>query len=85
MITAEFLNGSRAPGCLIILQGPPMSPDIFRVILKTEAEKRFSTTLSIPSLTDTYSVYGYDLEETQLPSTMPAIVIEDQKASGSGY
>ncbi|CAI8044752.1 hypothetical protein GBAR_LOCUS24791 [Geodia barretti] len=77
IVRGEFLSGSRAVGCLVVLQGPPTSPDIlFRALLRTQSQETVSTTVPVPP--STYSVYGYDLEENGLPNTMPAVILEGQ-------
>ena len=79
----EFMSGSQATGCLVVLQGPPSSPDIFRALLKTQSQDTVSTTVPVPP--STYTVYGYDLEENGLPNTTPAVVLESQIVNTSGY
>ncbi|CAI8028056.1 hypothetical protein GBAR_LOCUS15990 [Geodia barretti] len=76
LVRGEFMSGSRATGCLVVLQGPPSSPDIFRALLRTQSQDTVSTTVPVPP--STYTVYGYDLEENGLPNTMPAVVLESQ-------
>jgi hypothetical protein len=76
LVRGEFMSGSRATGCLVVLQGPPSSPDIFRALLRTQSQDTVSTTVPVPP--STYTVYGYDLEENGLPNTMPAVVLENQ-------
>ena len=79
IVRGEFLSGSRAVGCLVVFQGPPTSPDIFRVIHRTlppQSQDSVSTTVHLPP--STYTVYGYDVEENGLPNTMPAVVLDNQ-------
>ena len=77
IVRGEFLSGSRAVGCLVVFQGPPTSPDIFRVLQRTQSHQdSVSTTVHLPP--STYTVYGYDVEENGLPNTMPAVVLENQ-------
>ena len=80
-VIGEFVSGSRAAGCLLIFQGRPTSPDIFKALLRTDSEDKVSTTISVPSLT---TVYGYDLEENLLPDTLPAVVIKKEISVRSG-
>ncbi|CAI8006814.1 hypothetical protein GBAR_LOCUS4917 [Geodia barretti] len=75
LVRGEFMRGSRAAGCLVVLQGPPSSPDMFRALLRTQSQDTVST---VPVPPSTYTVYGYDLEENGLPNTMPAVVLENQ-------
>ena len=82
LVRGEFMSGSRAAGCLVVLQGPPTSPDIFRALLRTQSQDTVSTTVPVPP--STYTVYGYDLEENGLPNTMPAILLENQLLLNSG-
>jgi hypothetical protein len=82
LVRGEFMSGSRATGCLVVLQGPPSSPDIFRALLRTQSQDTVSTTVPVPP--STYTVYGYDLEENGLPNTMPAVVLENQILINSG-
>ena len=82
LVRGEFMSGSRATGCLVVLQGPPSSPDIFRALLRTQSQDTVSTTVPVPP--STYTVYGYDLEENGLPNTMPAVVLENQILVNSG-
>ncbi|CAI8046218.1 hypothetical protein GBAR_LOCUS25542 [Geodia barretti] len=81
-VRGEFMSGSRAAGCLVVLQGPPSSPDIFRALLRTQSQDTVSTTVPVPP--STYTVYGYDLEENGLPNTMPAVVLESQLTISKG-
>ena len=76
LVTGEFITDSRAAGCLLVLQGPSSfsSPDIFRTLQRTQLEQ--GSTIRVPP--STYTVYGYDIEEDWLPSTMPAEVLDDQ-------
>ena len=76
VVTGEFITDSRAAGCLLVLQGPSSSssPDIFRTLQRTQLEQ--GSTIRVPP--STYTVYGYDIEEDWLPSTMPAVVLDDQ-------
>ncbi|CAI8051907.1 hypothetical protein GBAR_LOCUS28403 [Geodia barretti] len=76
LVRGEFTSGSRATGCLVVLQGPPSSPDVFRALLRTQSQDTVSTTVPVPP--STYTVYGYDLEENGLPNTMPAVLLENQ-------
>ena len=57
-VRGGFLSGSRAVGCLVVFQGPPTSPDIFRVLQRTQSEDSVSTSVHLPP--STYTVYGYD-------------------------
>ena len=77
-----FVSGSPAAGCLVVLQGPHSSPDVFRVLLRTQSQDIVSTTVPVPP--STYTVYGYDLEENGLPNTTPAIILENQIVVNSG-
>ena len=74
IVRGEFLSGSRAVGCLVVFQGPHTSPDIFRVLQRTQSQDSVSTSVHLPP--STYTVYGYDVEENRLPNTMPAVVLE---------
>ena len=82
LVRGEFMSGSRAAGCLVVLQGPPSSPDVFRALLRTQFQDTVSTTVPVPP--STYTVYGYDLEENGLPNIMPAVVLENQILVDSG-
>ena len=75
-VRGELMNGSRAPGCLVVLQGPPTSPDIFRALQRTQSGDTLSTTIPLPP--SNYTVYGYDLEENGLPNTMPAVILDTE-------
>ena len=81
-VKGEFVSGSRAAGCLVVLQGPPTFPDIFTALLRTQPQDIVSTTVLVPP--STYTVYGYDVEENDLPYTMPAVVLENQTIINSG-
>ena len=70
------MSGSQAAGCLVVLQGPPTSPDILRALLRTQSQNTVSLTFPVPP--STYTVYGYDLEENGLPNTMPAVIVESE-------
>ena len=75
-VRGELMSGSRAAGCLVVLQGPPTSPDIFRALQRTQSGDTVSTTIPLPP--SNYTVYGYDLEENGLPNTMPAVILETE-------
>ena len=84
LVRGELMSGSQAAGCLVVLQGPPTSPDIFRALQRTQSGDTVSTT--IPLSPSNYTVYGYDLEENGLPNTMPAVILETQISSSyPGY
>ena len=70
------MRGSQAAGCLLVLQGSPLFPDIFRVLHKSNSQENISTTLNVPP--STYTVYGYDVEENLLPNSMAAVVLENE-------
>ena len=76
MARGDFLSGSRAVGCLVVFQGLPTSPDIFRVLHRTQSQNSVSTSVHLPP--STYTVYGYDVEEDGLLNTMPAVVLEKE-------
>ena len=76
IVRGEFLSGSRAVGCLVVFEGLPTSPDIFRVLQRTQSQDSVSTTVHLPP--STYTVYGYDVEEDGLPNTTPAVVLEKE-------
>ena len=75
------MSGSRAAGCLVVLQGPSSSPDVFRALLRTQSQGTVSTTVLVPPFN--YTVYGYDLEENGLPNTMPSVVLDNQLNSAT--
>ena len=79
LVRGELMSGSQAAGCLVVLQGPPTSPDIFRALQRTQSGDTVSTTIPLPP--SNYTVYGYDLEENLLPNTMPAVILETQISS----
>ena len=81
-VRGEFVSGSRAAGCLVVLQGPPTFPDIFTALLRTQSQGIVSTTVAVPP--STYTVYGYDVEENDLPYSMPAVVLENLTIINSG-
>ncbi|CAI8008565.1 hypothetical protein GBAR_LOCUS5864 [Geodia barretti] len=82
LVRGEFMSGSRATGCLVVFEGPPSSPDIFRALLRTQSQDTVSTTVPVPP--STYTVYGYDLEENGLPNTTPAVILESQLTISKG-
>ena len=73
-VRGEFISDSRAAGCLLVLVGPSTSPDIFRALQRPHLEQ--GTTVRV--LPSTYTVYGYDIEEDELPNTMPAVILDRQ-------
>ena len=84
LVRGELMSGSQAAGCLVVLQGPPTSPDIFRALQRNQSGDTVSTTIPLPP--SNYTVYGYDLEENGLPNTMPAVILETQISSSyPGY
>ena len=76
LVRGELMSGSQAAGCLVVLQGPPTSPDIFRALQRTQSGDTVSTTIPLPP--SNYTVYGYDLEENGLPNTMPAVILDTE-------
>ena len=76
VVKGELMSGSQAAGCLVVLQGPLTSPDIFRALQRTQSGDTVSTTIPLPP--SNYTVYGYDLEENGLPNTMPAVILETE-------
>ena len=81
-VAADFISGSHATGCLVVMQGPPTSPDIFRALRRNNTAKRVIASFIVPP--SNYTVYGYDLEETSLPNTMPAAITEDFLVTNAG-
>ena len=79
LVRGELMSGSQAAGCLVVLQGPLTSPDIFRALQRTQSGDTVSTTIPLPP--SNYTVYGYDLEENGLPNTMPAVIQDTQISS----
>ena len=78
-VRGEFISDSRATGCLLVLVGPSTSPDIFRTLQRPHLEQ--GTTVRVPP--STYTVYGYDIEEDELPNTMPAVTLDRQTITNS--
>ena len=72
-VSAEFISDSRAAGCLLVFEGPSTSsPDIFRAVHRPQLEQGYTVALPL----STYTVYGYDTEEDELPNSMPAVVLD---------
>ena len=72
-MSAEFISDSRAAGCLLVFEGPSTSsPDIFRAVHRPQLEQGYTVVLPL----FTYTVYGYEIEEDELPNSMPAIVLD---------
>ena len=72
-VSAEFISDSRATGCLLVFEGPSTSsPDIFRALHRPQLEQGYTVVLPL----STYTVYGYDFEEDELPNSMPAVVLD---------
>ena len=78
-VRGEFISDSRAAGCLLVLVGPSTFPDIFRALQRSHLEQ--GTTVRVPP--STYTVYGYDIEEDELPNTMPAVTLDRQTITNS--
>ena len=78
-VRGEFISDSRAAGCLLVLVGPSTSPDIFRALHTPHLEQ--GTAVRVPP--STYTVYGYDIEEDELPNTMPAVALDRQTITNS--
>ena len=79
-VRGEFISDSQAAGCLLVLVGPSTSPDIFRALQRPHLEQ--GTTVRVPP--STYTVYGYDIEEDELPNTMPAVTLDSQTITSTG-
>ena len=72
-VSAEFISDSRAAGCLLVFEGPSTSsPDIFRAVHRPQLEQGYTVALPL----STYTVYGYDIEEDELPNSIPAVVLD---------
>ena len=72
-VSAEFISDSQAAGCLLVFEGPSTSsPDIFRALHRPQLEQGYTVALPL----STYTVYGYDIEEDELPNSMPAVVLD---------
>ena len=72
-VSAEFISDSRAAGCLLVFEGSSTSsPDIFRAVHRPQLEQGYTVALPL----STYTVYGYDIEEDELPNSMPAVVLD---------
>ena len=78
-VTGRFISDSRATGCLLVLVGPSTSPDIFKALQRPHLEQ--GTTVRVPP--STYTVYGHDIEEDELPNTMPAVILDRQTITNS--
>ena len=78
-VRGRFISDSQAAGCLLVLVGPSTSPDIFRTLQRPHLEQ--GTTVRVPP--STYTVYGYDIEEDELPNTMPAVILDRQTITHS--
>ena len=77
-VSAEFISDSRATGCLLVFEGPSTSsPDIFRAVHRPQLEQGYAVALPL----STYTVYGYDIEEDELPNSMPAVVLDTHSTS----
>ena len=74
-VRGKLISGSQAAGCLVVFQGPPTSPDIFRALQRTQSEDTVSSTIPLPP--SNYTVYGYDLEKNGLPNTLPAVILDN--------
>ena len=83
LVTGGFMNGSQAAGCLVVLQGPPTSPDIFRALQRTQSQDTVSATILLPP--STYTLYGYDIEGNALPNTILAVILENMTHTFSGF
>ena len=79
-VRGEFISDSQAAGCLLVLVGPSTSADIFRALQRPHLEQ--GTTVRVPP--STYTVYGYDIEEDELPNTMPAVTLDRQTITSTG-
>ena len=72
-VSAEFTSDSQAAGCLLVFEGPSTSsPDMFRALHRPQLEQGYTVALPL----STYTVYGYDIEEDELPNSMPAVVLD---------
>ena len=70
-VTGKLITNSRARGCFIVLQGNSSTADIFQAIQRNG--QTVSGIISAPPAT--YTVYGYDIEETALLTPLPAAVL----------
>ena len=72
-VRGYFISESQARGCFIVCQSSFENADIFFAIKRSQLEPQFDATLRVPP--SKYMLYGYDIEEDMLPSSVPADVI----------
>ena len=68
-VTGEFITGSLAKGCLIVLQCNKSTTDTYRALIRNGWEQTLSEAIGVSSCT--YTVYAYDIEDDGLPYEMP--------------
>ena len=74
LVTVTFINGSSAVGSFIVVQSGNSRPDHYRPLYRD----RGSDVISLPPDDTGYTVLVYDLEEDGLPSTMPAVEVDEK-------
>ena len=70
-VEGEFISGTFATGCFILIQCNDSTADIYRALLRQGSEQTVSEVISVPP--SIYTVYAYDLEENALPNPLPAV------------
>ena len=75
-MTLHFITNSHAVGCLVVLQSDIVSPDEFRVLLRSGSDLTVTAMISVPP--STYTLYVYDLEEDGNINREPAILPHDK-------
>ena len=73
-VTVTYIAGSSAVGSFIIARSGNNRPDHYRPLYRD----RESDVISLPPDDTGYIVLVYDLEEDGLPSTMPAVEVDEK-------
>ena len=73
-LTVTFINGSSAVGSFIVVQSENNKSDHYRPLYRNSE----SDVIPLPPDDTGYTVLVYDLEEDGLPSTMPAVKVDEK-------
>ena len=73
-VTVTYINVSSAVGAFVVVQSEGTKSDLYRPLYRN----RDSDVISLPPDDTGYTVLVYDLEGNGLPSTLPAVQVDEK-------
>ena len=70
-ISLDFIDGSSALGCFVVLEDHFGTEETFVVLKRNAMDSTISQNISVSA--STYTVYFHDLEDNAFPNTRPAV------------